>query len=70
MYSNIMFFFLLFYPINLIYVDIYIIFYLNKNIILINKFSKYNQVNIPSFKIKYLDLHLSFYFSSFIFRYC
>jgi hypothetical protein len=34
-------------------------------IILINKFSKHNQVNIPSFEIKYLDLHLSPDFSSF-----
>ena len=30
--------------------------------ILINKFSKYNQVNIPFYDIKYLDLYLSFYF--------
>jgi hypothetical protein len=38
-----------------------------KKIILINKFSKHNQVNVPSFDIKYLDLHPSLDFSSFIF---
>ena len=62
------FFFLLFYSINLICVSISIIICLNKEIILINKFSKHNRVNVSSFEIKYLDLHPSLDFSSFIFR--
>jgi hypothetical protein len=37
---------------------------------IIKKISKNNQVNIPSCKIKYLNLHLSLNFSSFIFIYC
>jgi hypothetical protein len=50
-------------------VHIFIIVWLNKKVILIDKFSKYNQVNILSCKIKYLDLHLAFDFSSFILSY-
>lgn len=61
---------LLFYLINLICVSIYIIVCLNKKGILINKFSKHKRVNARSFKIKYLDLHMSLDFSSFIFGYC
>ena len=53
-----MFFSPLFYSINLICVSIFIIVCLNKKIILTNKFSKYNRVNISSFKIKYLNLNL------------
>jgi len=52
--------FFLFYPINFIYIFIYIIIWLNKSLILINKPNKYNQVNILYYKIKYLCLHLSF----------
>jgi len=63
------FFPLLFYSINLICVSISIIICLNKKIILINKFNKHNRINIPSFKIKYLDLYLSLDFSSSIFKY-
>jgi len=63
------FFLFLFYSINLICVSIFIIICLNKKIILTNKFSKYNRVNISSFKIKYLNRHLSLNFSSFIFKY-
>jgi hypothetical protein len=59
---GIMFFFLLFYSINLICVSISIIIYLNKKTIITNKFSKYNWVNIMACKIKYFDLHLSFNF--------
>ena len=58
-----------FYLINLICVSISIIIWLNKKIILINKFSKHNHVNVPSCEIKYLDLHMSFIFSNFIFSY-
>jgi len=36
-----------------------IIVCLNKKIILINKFSKHNWINIPLFEIKYIDLLLS-----------
>jgi len=36
----------------------FIIVWLNKKIILINKFSKHNRVNVTSCKIKYLDLHM------------
>jgi hypothetical protein len=60
---------LLFYSINLICISIFIIICLNKKIILINKFSKHNRVNVPSSEIKYLDLHLSLNFSTFIFKY-
>jgi hypothetical protein len=49
---------LLFYSFNLIYVSIFIIICLNKNIILINKFMKHNWINVSSYKIKYLDLYL------------
>ena len=64
------FFPLLFYSINLICVSISIIICLNKyKIILINKFNKYNWVNILSFEIKYFNLCLSHNFSSFIFKY-
>jgi hypothetical protein len=38
--------------------SIFINVWLNKDIILINKFSKYNRVDITSCKIKYPDLHL------------
>jgi hypothetical protein len=34
--------------------------------ILINKFSKYNQVNIPFYDIKYLDLYLFFFLVLFV----
>jgi hypothetical protein len=34
------------------------------------KISKHDQVNVLSCEIKYLDLHLSFSFLSFIFRFC
>jgi hypothetical protein len=61
--------FILFNLINLICNSISIIVCLNKKIILIKKFSKYNQVNIIYFKIKYLDLYLCFDFQSFIFKY-
>jgi hypothetical protein len=60
---------LLFYLINLICIYISIIVCLNKKIILINIFRKYNQINILSFKIKYLDLYMSLDFISFIFTY-
>ena len=56
------FFFLFFYLINLICASISIIIFLNK-------FSKYNRVNVSSFEIKYLDLYPSLDFLSFIFRY-
>jgi hypothetical protein len=59
MQPRVVFFSLLFYSINLICVSISIIICLNKKIILINKYSKHNQVNISSFKIKYYDLKLS-----------
>ena len=55
----------LFYSINLICVSIFIIVCLNKKIILIKKFSKQNRVNVLSFKIKYLDPHMSLNFSRF-----
>jgi hypothetical protein len=51
-------------------VFIFIIICLNKKIILINKFSKHNRMNVSSFNIKYFNLHLFFNSSSFIFRYC
>ena len=43
---------------------IFIIVWLNKKIILINKFSKYNQVNVTFYEIKYLDVYpfLDFFF--------
>jgi len=50
-----MLFFFLFYLINIIYVCISIIIFLNKKFILIDKLNKYNWVNIMYFKIKYLD---------------
>ena len=56
------FFFFFFYLINLICASISIIIFLNK-------FSKYNRVNVSSFEIKYLDLYPSLDFLSFIFRY-
>ena len=59
----------LFYSINVIYALISIIVFLNKKIVLINKFNKHNQINILSFEIKYLHLYLSLDFSSFIFKY-
>ena len=68
-YSFAWFFFLLFYLINLICVIISIIVCLNKKIILTNKFTKHNRVNVPSFEIKYLNLHLSRFFK-FILKYC
>jgi len=55
----------LFYSINLICISIFIIVCLNKKIILINKFSKQNRVNVLSFKIKYLDTHVSQFFKFF-----
>ena len=60
-------FLFLFYSINLICVSISIIVYLNDKIILINKFSKYNQINILSFEIKCLDLHIFFEIFKFYF---
>ena len=59
----------LFYSINLVRAFISIIIWLNKNIILINKFSKHNWINVLSYEIKYLDLYISLYFSCFIFNY-
>ena len=56
----------LFYSINLICISIFIIVCLNKKIILINKFSKQNRVNVLSFKIKYLDTHVSQFFKFFL----
>jgi hypothetical protein len=53
------YFFLLFYLINLICVSIFIIVWLNKKIILIKKFNKYNRVNVKSYEIKYFNLHSS-----------
>ena len=50
-------FFLFFYSINLMC------------IILINKFSKHNRVNVSSYKIKYFNMHMSLDFSGFIFNY-
>ena len=41
---------------------IFIIVWLNKKIILINKFSKHNRVNVTSYEIKYIDLYLSLNF--------
>jgi hypothetical protein len=61
------FFPLLFYLFNWIYISISIIICLNTNIILINKFSKYNRVNISFCEIKYLHLHLSLNFFIFLF---
>ena len=57
---------LLFYSINLICIFIFIIIFFNKKIILINKFSKYNQINFLYFRIKYLHQHLTLNFQSFI----
>jgi len=62
--------FILFYSINLKCVSFSIIVWLNKKIILINKFHEYNRESILSCKIKYLDLYLSLDFSCFIFTYC
>ena len=63
------FFFILFVTINIICVSIFSIVCLNKKFILINKFSKNNQVNILFFEIKYFDLYIFLDFSSIIFRY-
>ena len=49
------FYFVLFNKFNVI---IFNIIWLNKKLILINKFSKHNQVNISSCKIKCIDLYL------------
>ena len=53
------FYFVLFNKFNVI---IFNIIWLNKKLILINKFSKHNQVNIPSCKIKCIDLYLFLFF--------
>jgi len=53
-----MIFFLLFYSISFMYVSTFIVVSLNKKLILINKLNKQNQVDVSSYKIKYLDLHL------------
>ena len=63
-------FFLLFYSINFIGKFISIIVSLNKKIILVNKFIKYNQVNVSCCPIKYLDLLQALDFSSSDFSYC
>jgi hypothetical protein len=59
--------FCLFSIINLICVFIFIVVWLNKKIILINKSSKYNRVNITFYEIKYLDIYLFFNFFLFLF---
>jgi len=51
-------------------VFIFIVVWMNKKIILINKFNKHNQVNFLSFKIKYINLYMSLDFFIFIFSYC
>ena len=61
---NIEYYYFLFYSIYLICIYFYYCL-----IEVINKLRKYNQINISSYKIKYLDLHLSFDFFSFIFSY-
>jgi hypothetical protein len=48
-------------------ISIFIIVWLNKKLVLINKFSKYNRINISSFKIKYLNLYLFLDFFSLLF---
>lgn len=58
------FFSFLCYLINLIYASISIIVWLNKKIILINKFSKHNRIYVLSYEIKYPDLYLSIDFSN------
>jgi hypothetical protein len=58
------FFSFLCYLINLMYASISIIVWLNKKIILINKFSKHNRVYVLSYEIKYLNLYLSINFSN------
>jgi hypothetical protein len=64
------FFLIYFYSISFMCVYISIVVWLNKNLILINKFSKYNRVNILCCGIKYLDLLLSLDFFNFAFNYC
>jgi hypothetical protein len=49
------------------YMFIYIIFWLNKKLILINKVVKYNWEYDPYCKIKYLKLHLFFDFFNLVF---
>jgi len=39
-------------------------------LILINKFGKYNQVNVSFYVVEYLDLYLSLNFINFYFSYC
>jgi hypothetical protein len=51
------------------YVSIFIIIWLNKKIILINKFSKHNWINISSWEIKYFNPNLSLDFFNFIFSF-
>ena len=62
--------FFLFYSINFMGIFISIIVSLNKKIILVNKFIKHNQVNVPCYPIKYLDLLQALDFSSSDFSYC
>ena len=62
--------FFLFYSINFMGMFISIIVSLNKKIILVNKFIKYNQVNVSCCSIKYLDLLQALDFSSSDFSYC
>jgi hypothetical protein len=59
--------FFLFYPINLMCVYIFIIVWLNNMIILINKISKHNCVDVTSCEIKYLNLYVSLDFLNFYF---
>jgi hypothetical protein len=61
---NIEYYYLLFYSIYLICIYFYYCL-----IEVINKLRKHNQINISSYKIKYLDLYLSFDFFNFIFSY-
>jgi hypothetical protein len=48
-------------------VYIFIIVRLNNKIILINKISKHNRVDVTSCEIKYLNLYMSLDFSNFYF---
>jgi hypothetical protein len=59
----IIFVFILFYLINLLCVYFYY------KLILINKFIRHNQVNDPSYDIKYLDWYWSLIFFNYIFIY-
>jgi hypothetical protein len=60
MFSIALYFFsLLFYSVNLTCMSIFIIVQLNKKIILIKKFRKYDRVNILFYEVKYLDLCMS-----------